>query len=122
MIQVFRWPRFNGPAVRATVDWWDAVLAPVLLAWSVVADQAEPFSVALLLLTLPVLVRRRWPTGAAAATSAGIALSTVWPITSPQTAASSATGRSAVPADTTRSVPVVRGVSSLRKKMTRPFS
>jgi len=62
------------PAVRATVDWWDAVLAPVLLAWSVVADQAEPFSVALLLLTLPVLVRRRWPTGAAVATAAGIAV------------------------------------------------
>jgi len=73
------------PAVRATVDWWDAVLAPVLLAWSVVADQAEPFSVALLLLTLPVLVRRRWPTGAAVATAAGIALSTVWPITNAAT-------------------------------------
>ena len=68
------------PAVGSAVDWWDAVLAPVLFGWAVAADLSEPFSVGLVLLTGPVLVRRRWPTAAAALTAAGIALSSLWPI------------------------------------------
>jgi signal transduction histidine kinase len=67
------------------LDWWDAVLAPVLFVWAAAANRGEPFSLALLLLTAPVLVRRRFPTAAAAAMAAGIGLSSVFPIASDAT-------------------------------------